>query len=78
MSFRTAVETVGRLVDLLGVAIIVVGFVLGLGHLSRQFPEKSGSWRAARLAMSLAGDLVVHRRHPRFMKHGNCLLVGAG
>ncbi len=47
------------LTQLLVETIIVVGFVLGLGHLSRQFPEKSGSWRAARLFMSLAGGLVV-------------------
>ncbi len=47
------------LTQLLVETIIVVGFVLGLGHLSRRFPKKSGSWRAARLAMSLAGGLVV-------------------
>lgn len=47
------------LTQLLVETIIVVGFVLGLGHLSRRFPEKSGSWRAARLSMSLAGGVVV-------------------
>ncbi len=47
------------LTQLLVETIIVVGFVLGLGHLSRRFPKKSGSWRAARMAMSLAGGLVV-------------------
>lgn len=47
------------LTQLLVETIIVVGFVLGLGHLARRFPEVSDSWRIVRIGLSLAGGLAV-------------------
>ena len=47
------------LTQLLVETVIVVGFVIGLGHLSRRFPKSTGSWRAARLAMAGLGGLAV-------------------
>lgn len=47
------------LTQLLVETIIVVGFVLGLGHLSRQFPVASDSWKSIRLAVALTGGIAV-------------------
>jgi len=47
------------LTQLLVETIIVVGFVLGLGHLGRRFPETAGSWRATRIVVAIAGGLAV-------------------
>ncbi len=47
------------LTQLLVETIIVVGFVMGLGHLAHRFPPVSDEWRALRLAISALGGLVV-------------------
>ena len=39
--------------------VIVVGFVLGLGHLARRFPPVQSAWRTVRLVVSVGGGLVV-------------------
>ena len=47
------------LTQLLVETVIVVGFVLGLGHLARRFPESSGAWRTTRAVVSLAVGIGV-------------------
>jgi multicomponent Na+:H+ antiporter subunit A len=47
------------LTQLLVETVIVVGFVLGLGHLARRFPKASDSWRIVRIGVSLTGGLAV-------------------
>ncbi len=47
------------LTQLLVETVIVVGFVLGLGHLRRRFPESSNRWRLARVVLAVAGGLAV-------------------
>lgn len=46
------------LTQLLVETIVVVGFVIGLGHLGRRFPESSGSWRSVRIGVAVAGGLA--------------------
>ncbi len=47
------------LTQLLVETIVVVGFVVGLGHLARSFPPVTGGWRGVRFAVSIfAGTLV--------------------
>ena len=47
------------LTQLLVETIVVVGFVLGLGHLSKGFPSVQSGWRTIRLGISVAGGLAV-------------------
>ncbi len=47
------------LTQLLVETVVVVGFVLGLGHLSRRFPPVKDSWRTVRLAIAGVGGLAV-------------------
>jgi multicomponent Na+:H+ antiporter subunit A len=47
------------LTQLLVETIVVVGFVLGLGHLTRNFPPVDGAWRAMRIAVAGLGGTVV-------------------
>lgn len=47
------------LTQLLVETIIVVGFVLGLGRLRRQFPTTNNTWRTVRIAIAAAGGLAV-------------------
>lgn len=47
------------LTQLLVETIIVVGFVLGLGHLSRKFPSSSDAWTGIRLAVSVLAGIAV-------------------
>jgi len=47
------------LTQLLVETIVVVGFVIGLGHLGRQFPEIGNVWRSVRLVVSGLGGLAV-------------------
>lgn len=47
------------LTQLLVETIVVVGFVVGLGHLARQFPPVTGGWRTVRLTMSILGGVAV-------------------
>ena len=47
------------LTQLLVETIVVVGFVLGLGHLARSFPRAAPAWRTTRLAVSAAAGLGV-------------------
>ena len=47
------------LTQLLVETVIVVGFVLGLGHLSRRFPESNGTWRGVRLTIAVIGAIAV-------------------
>ncbi len=47
------------LTQLLVETIVVVGFVLGLGHLHRRFPPVEPTWRMIRLFVAIAGGLVV-------------------
>ncbi len=42
------------LTQLLVETIVVVGFVLGLGHLARSFPESGDAWQAIRTTVALA------------------------
>jgi multicomponent Na+:H+ antiporter subunit A len=42
------------LTQLLVETVIVVGFVVGLGHLARQFPPVGQQWRAVRIVVSVA------------------------
>ena len=46
------------LTQLLVETIVVVGFVIGLGHLRHSFPRTNGSWRAIRIAVAGAGGLA--------------------
>lgn len=47
------------LTQLLVETIVVVGFVIGLGHLARQFPRVTGAWRSTRMAVSILAGIVV-------------------
>ncbi|MFW2382498.1 MAG: hydrogen gas-evolving membrane-bound hydrogenase subunit E [Acidimicrobiales bacterium] len=47
------------LTQLLVETIVIVAFVLGLGHLTREFPAVNRSWHAIRIAVAGAGGLVV-------------------
>lgn len=47
------------LTQLLIETIIVVGFVIGLGHLRAKFPTTKTSWQSIRIAVSVAGSLGV-------------------
>lgn len=47
------------LTQLLVETVVVVGFVLGLGHLGREFPRSDGVWQGVRLAIAGAGGLAV-------------------
>lgn len=47
------------LTQLLIETIVVVGFVVGLGHLARSFPEVESTWRTVRIAVSAAGGIGV-------------------
>ncbi len=47
------------LTQLLVETVIVVGFVLGLGHLARSFPDKTDAWQAVRIVVSLAVGIGV-------------------
>ena len=42
------------LTQLLVETVVVVGFVLGLGHLARRFPDSPDTWRTIRMVVSLA------------------------
>lgn len=47
------------LTQLLVETVIVVGFVLGLGHLARRFPPMPRTWRSVRIAIAAAGGFAV-------------------
>jgi multicomponent Na+:H+ antiporter subunit A len=47
------------LTQLLVETVIVVGFVLGLGHLGRSFPPTNATWRSTRLVVSLLAGVAV-------------------
>jgi multicomponent Na+:H+ antiporter subunit A len=47
------------LTQLLIETIIVVGFVVGLGHLTRQFPHIADTWRNIRIAISILGGAAI-------------------
>jgi multicomponent Na+:H+ antiporter subunit A len=47
------------LTQLLVETVIVVGFVIGLGQLRRQFPPTDGTWRSVRLIVAIAGGIAV-------------------
>ena len=47
------------LTQLLVETIVVVGFVLGLGHLASEFPQADQTWRAVRVALSIGLGLAV-------------------
>jgi len=47
------------LTQLLIETIVVVGFVVGLGHLAQSFPPVDRTWRAVRIAISVLGGLGV-------------------
>ena len=47
------------LTQLLIETIVVVGFVVGLGRLTAEFPSVGDAWRNIRIAMSLAGGAAV-------------------
>ncbi len=47
------------LTQLLVETIVVVGFVIGLGHLARRFPPVTGAWRSTRLIVSVFGGTAV-------------------
>lgn len=47
------------LTQLLVETVIVVGFVLGLGHLARRFPPVEDTWKTVRIVVSVAGGLAV-------------------
>jgi multicomponent Na+:H+ antiporter subunit A len=47
------------LTQLLVETIVIVAFVLGLGHLTREFPPVNRSWRAIRVAVAAFGGAVV-------------------
>jgi multicomponent Na+:H+ antiporter subunit A len=47
------------LTQLLVETVIVVGFVLGLGHLARRFPPVANTWKATRLVVAGGGGLAV-------------------
>ncbi|MDH3293490.1 MAG: proton-conducting transporter membrane subunit [Acidimicrobiia bacterium] len=48
------------LTQLLVETVVVVGFVIGLGHLARRFPDAPDAWQAVRIVVSLLiGGVVV-------------------
>ena len=47
------------LTQLLVETVVVVGFVLGLGHLARRFPPIKHTWRSVRIVIAAAGGLAV-------------------
>jgi len=47
------------LTQLLVETVVVVGFVLGLGHLARSFPDSADAWQAVRIAVSLGVGIGV-------------------
>ena len=47
------------LTQLLVETVVVVGFVIGLGHLARAFPPVKNTWRVVRLVVAGAGGLAV-------------------
>lgn len=47
------------LTQLLVETIVIVAFVLGLGHLTRDFPSVNRSWRAIRVVVAALGGTVV-------------------
>lgn len=47
------------LTQLLVETVVVVGFVLGLGHLARRFPDSPNTWRTIRIIVSLAAGVGV-------------------
>ncbi len=47
------------LTQLLVETIVVVGFVLGLGHLAHEFPQVDHTWRAVRVVLAVGIGLVV-------------------
>ena len=47
------------LTQLLVETVVVVGFVLGLGHLARRFPPIKNTWRSVRIAIAVAGGIAV-------------------
>ncbi len=47
------------LTQLLVETVVVVGFVIGLGHLARGFPPVKNTWRVVRLVVAGAGGLAV-------------------
>ena len=47
------------LTQLLVETVVVVGFVLGLGHLARRFPEVKDSWWSTRVIISTLGGVAV-------------------
>ena len=47
------------LTQLLIETIVVVGFVIGLGHLAAKFPEVKASWKTVRVAIATAGSFGV-------------------
>jgi multicomponent Na+:H+ antiporter subunit A len=47
------------LTQLLVETVIVVGFVLGLGHLAQRFPPVEDTWKTVRIVVSVAGGLAV-------------------
>lgn len=47
------------LTQLLVETVIVVGFVLGLGHLAKRFPPVEDTWRTVRIVVSAAGGIAV-------------------
>jgi multicomponent Na+:H+ antiporter subunit A len=47
------------LTQLLVETIVVVGFIIGLGHLRRRFPTSAGGWRTIRLVVAVAGGVAV-------------------
>ncbi len=47
------------LTQLLVETVIVVGFVLGLGHLRHRFPDSTGAWKLVRFVLGVAGGVAV-------------------
>ncbi|MEM7325140.1 MAG: hydrogen gas-evolving membrane-bound hydrogenase subunit E [Actinomycetota bacterium] len=47
------------LTQLLVETVVVVGFVLGLGHLARRFPPVEDTWKTVRIFVSVLGGLAV-------------------
>ena len=47
------------LTQLLVETVVVVGFVLGLGHLARRFPEVKDTWWTTRVTVSALGGIAV-------------------
>ncbi|MEM7273194.1 MAG: hydrogen gas-evolving membrane-bound hydrogenase subunit E [Actinomycetota bacterium] len=47
------------LTQLLVETVVVVGFVIGLGHLDRRFPRSPNTWRAVRITIAMTGGIAV-------------------